>query len=261
MLEPARAAVRSRTAPASAEGADARTHPTRCHRRFLLQAVLAAALLSAALLLHVLPLGAQAAAAPQPTPDSTAAVAAPGLPFFATLGLGYGQRSDPCAFCSAPENTDSFTGHLSLGKYIGGGFGVGLDASVWRRSHPGPVVAGEGDAEPAATPLVNQLGNLSLVLSWQTWHAFVRGGVGVAIASQGMEDTQVGQSATVITASGKGVGYTVGGGLTLPLTPLIGVALFANHNVGTYDLTSLHGVLQREAEHRYTEIGFGVTIR
>ncbi|MEZ4416884.1 MAG: hypothetical protein R3E10_14130 [Gemmatimonadota bacterium] len=195
---------------------------------------------------------ADSVSAPAPTPK---------LPFFVTLGLGYGQRSDPCAFCTSPDNTDSFTAHLSLGKYVGNGFGVGLDASVWQRSHPGPIVQGEADAEPAATPLVNRLANLSVALSWQTWHVFVRGGAGVALGSQGMEDNAVGQEATVITASGKGIGYTVGGGLTLPVHSLVSLALFANLNSGTYDLTTLHGVLQRDAEHRYLEVGFGVSMR
>jgi len=178
-----------------------------------------------------------------------------------TLGLGYGQRSDACEFCSAPENTESFTAHLALGKALAKGFGVGFDVSVWQRSHPGPLLPAEGEEPPAATPLVNRLGNLSVVLSYQAWRAFVRGGAGIAIGRQDFEDTPGAEASTVLSATGMGVGYTVGGGLTLPVHSLISLAVFANWNSGTYDLSSPHGILGRQAEHEYFELGFGISTR
>ena len=78
----------------------------------------------------------------QDLPPDTAVATVPalpasGLPIFLTVGLGYGQRWDPCAYCSSARNTQSFTGHVSIGKYITRGLGIGVDASVWRRAHPG----------------------------------------------------------------------------------------------------------------------------
>ena len=198
--------------------------------------------------------------------DSSATVEvapAPGLPIFLTLGLGYGQRSDPCAFCTSPENTESFTAHLSLGKLLPHGLGVGLDASVWQRGHPGPLVADStgGEGGLTAASLTNRLANLSLVFSYQTWHVFVRGGAGIAMGWQDIEESDPEGAASIVTASGKGIGFTAGGGITIPVHALVSVAVFANWNRGTYDLTSPRGVLQRGAQHEYVEVGFGISLR
>ncbi len=184
------------------------------------------------------------------TPDSS-------LPLFLTLGMGYGQRLDRCAYCTSAQNTQSFTGHVSIGKYITRGIGVGVDASVWRRAHPGSP--GPVDSLGVATPtaLVNQLGNVSMSLSFAAWHLFVRGGVGLAMGRQDIQDA----GGDVATASGLGIGYSVGGGATLPLANLVSLVVFSNWNMGSYDLSTPLAVIGRGVKHKYIEFGFGLTLR
>jgi hypothetical protein len=207
-------------------------------------------------LFTVAPLDAQ-----DPPPDTAAAaVQAPpaggGLPIFLTVGLGYGQRFDRCAYCASTRNIRSFTGHVSLGKYVAGGLGVGVNASVWRRGHPGvPGVDSLGATVP--TTLVNQLGNVSMTLSFATWHVFVRAGVGVAMRWQDMQDS----GGDITTASGTGVGYSLGGGATFPLASLASLVVFVNWNVGRYDLATPVAVIERGVKHKYVELGFGLTVR
>ena len=55
--------------------------------------------------------------------------------------------------------------------------------------------------------------------------------------------------------------YSLGGGVTLPLASMVSLAFFGNWNVGTYDLASPEGVLERDSRHEYLELGFGLTIR
>lgn len=216
----------------------------------------------------------------QAVPDSLAATAAedealagaaaeqaePALPapaFFFGAGGGYGLRFDPCAQCTSVENTESFTGHVSFGTYLAGGLGVGVNASAWRRGHPGvPTVAEEVEGEEDSgglqpTSLVNQLTNVSLTFSYQAWHTFVHAGVGVALARQ---DVQA-EDDTVSSATGKGIGYTVGGGILLPIAGPASLMFFANWNHGRYDLATPEAILQRGVTHDYAEMGFGVTIR
>jgi hypothetical protein len=218
-------------------------------------------------LLTLLWAGALAAQDTGAASDSTTAVAAEvaeaaGLPIFLTLGAGYGQRSDPCSLCASPDNTDSFTGHLSVGKFLGHGIGVSVDASVWKRGHPGPMVGAADSASVAtATSLSNTLGNASLTFSYQLWHIYVRGGAGLAWGSQDIETTDESGDATVETASGKGIGYSAGAGLTVPLGGPVSLVFFGNWNVGRYDLSAPEGVLQRGARHEYVELGFGLTLR
>lgn len=207
-------------------------------------------------LFTVAPLKAQ-----DPPPDSAAAaVQAPpeggGLPIFLTVGIGYSQRFDKCAYCANRRNIRAFTGHASIGKYVVGGLGVGVDASVWRRNHPGvPEVDSLGVTTP--TTLLDQLGNASMTLSFATWHVFFRAGVGVAMRSQDMQDSD----GDVTTASGVGIGYSLGGGATLPLASLASLVLFVNWNVGRYDLSTPVAVIKRGVKHRYVELGFGLTVR
>lgn len=204
------------------------------------------------------------------SPDSTAVpVATPGpaaeepppaagLPIFLTVGLGYGQRFDPCAQCASPQNLDSFTGHLSLGKYVMPGLGIGVEASAWRRGHPGlPMAADSAGAGGTPTTLVNQLANASVALSYETWHVFVHAGVGIAMGQQDVQDTE----GSIAAAKGMGVGYTFGGGATLPLASMVSLAVFANWNVGSYDLATPTQVLERGVRHEFVELGFGLTTR
>lgn len=199
-------------------------------------------------------------AGPVPVPGAPAPAAvppAPALPLFFTIGLGYGQRFDPCSQCLSAENVDSFTGHLSIGKYLQPGLGIGVDASVWRRGHPGAPGALDSLGVAAPTKLVNQLGNASLTVSYEVWQVFVRGGVGLALGQQDLQDTE----GVVTMAKGMGVGYTVGGGVTLPLASMVSLAFFANWNVGSYDMSSPTEVLERGVKHEFVEIGFGLTLR
>ncbi len=195
-----------------------------------------------------------------PPDNASATVSEPlgsGVPIFLTFGIGYGQRLDPCAYCASARNTQSFTGHVSIGKYVTRGLGIGGDASVWRRTDPG--LPGTVDSLGVASPtvLLNQLGNVSMSLSFATWHLFVRAGVGLAMGRQDIQDA----SGDVATASGLGIGYSLGGGATLPLASLVSLVVFANWNVGSYDFTTPSAVIERGVKHEYIEVGFGLTLR
>jgi len=124
-------------------------------------------------------------------------------------------------------------------------------------------VPGDSTATAIAGPvaLSNRLGNASLSLSWQVWRLWVRGGGGLAWAYQDIEGVDEEGEAMVERASGKGIGYSFGGGLTLPLAGAISLALFGNYNFGTYDLVSQAGVVECGVTHEYLELGFGLTIR
>ena len=186
---------------------------------------------------------------------------APGLPIFFTLGLGFGQRQDGCTLCASPLDDQSFTGHVSVGKYLTKGLGLGLDASVWRRGRPGTPGAPDSTGVATPTTLSNMLGNASVTLSYEVWHIFARAGGGFAWGSQDLEELNDQDEAVVIRASGKGIGYSLGGGFTIPVHPMIAVAFFGNWNAGQYDLTSINGVAERDAKHQFWEVGFGVTLR
>ncbi len=197
-------------------------------------------------------------------PEAIAEAVAPapaGLPVFATLGFAFGQRRDGCALCVSPDDDESFSAHLSVGKYLVGGLGVGVDGSMWKRSRPiGPGAVAAGDAE-APTALANTLGNASLVFSVERWHLFVRGGGGLAWGSQDTTESDSDGEISVVPLSGMGIGYTVGAGLTLPLHPMVSLAFFGNYNVGRYDLSSPGGAVHRDAMHEVVELGVGVTLR
>lgn len=190
------------------------------------------------------------AVAPSPAPT--------GLPVLVTLGIGYGRRRDPCTNCASPENTDSFTGHVSLGKRLGHGLGVGVRASVWRRGHPGPLAAADSTGTPAPTTLMNTLGNASVVFSWQLWHFWVEGGGGFAWSGEDLVDSG---SSAIVHASGMGIGYSFGAGMSIPLAGPLSLAFFGNYNAGQYDLTSPTAVVDRGASHQYVELGVGLTLR
>lgn len=217
-------------------------------------------MVAAAVLCAAAPSPASAQGAPpSDTSQVTPAPPAAGLPVFATLGLGYGMRSDDCATCATPENTDSFTGHLSLGKTLGHGVGLGVGVSVWRRGHPGPAGPADSTGVPTATTLGNMLGNASVLVSYQVWRVWVQAGGGLALGSQDLAPST--PDGAITTASGLGIGYTVGGGFSIPLAGPMALAVFANLNAGSYDLTSPVAVVARDAEHRYLEVGVGLTLR
>ncbi len=180
-----------------------------------------------------------------------------GLPIFFLVGVGYGQRFDPCQQCSSPDNIQSFTGHFSIGKYLWKGLGVGIDASAWRRTHPGTPGAASDSTDASPTTLVNQLSNASLSFSYELWHVWVRAGIGLAMGYQDLQDAE----GTVSSASGKGIGYSLGGGFSLPIASMVSLAVFGNWNVGGYDLSTAQEMVQRGARHEYVELGFGLTLR
>ncbi len=132
-----------------------------------------------------------------------------------------------------------------------------MDASVWRRAHPGLPGAVDSLGAPTPTSLLNQLGNVSMSLSLKVWHVFARAGVGLAMGWQDIQDP----GGDVATASGLGIGYSMGGGATLPLASLVSVVVFANWNVGSYDLNTPLAVIERGVKHKYVELGFGLTLR
>ncbi len=94
-------------------------------------------------------------------------------------------------------------------------------------------------------------------LSLEAWHVFVRAGVGLAMGWQDIQDP----NGDVGTASGLGIGYSMGGGATLPLASLVSLVVFANWNVGSYDLNTPLAVIERGVKHKYVELGFGLTLR
>jgi hypothetical protein len=198
---------------------------------------------------------------PAATPSVGTAVPPKPLPIFVTLAAGYGQRSDACALCGSPDNTDSFTGHLSVGKFLGHGIGVGMDASVWKRGRPGPPGAPDSTGVPTSTSLSNMLGNASLSFSYQVWHIYLRGGAGLAWGSQDIETVDEAGAPMVRTATGKGIGYSAGAGITLPLGGPVSIVFFGNWNRGRYDLSAPGGILKKDAGHEYVEVGFGLTLR
>ncbi len=226
-------------------------------------------------------LHAQAAADSVPAADAASAVdpalAVPvgGLPVSLRVGLAWGVRTDPCVACADPQNLSSFSGHLGISKPISGGLGIGLEASVWQRGHPNPLAVatpgegeGEGEAEAPAgaaadtiPALVNRLANLSVAFSYQVRYLYLRAGVGAALGWSDVAEDDGEGNITVARASGAGVGYTVGGGLVLPLAGPVGIAFFANWNAGSYDLNSTSAVVARGARHEYLEMGVGLSVR
>lgn len=218
--------------------------------------------------------GAPGGGAPPSSPEATANAvsdtteaavssnaAASGLPVFFTAGLAFGRRSDGCTLCASPRNKESFSAHLSLGKYLGHGLGVGIAASAWRRGHPGPVLEADSAGAPGATSLDNLLGNASVSFSWQVWRLWVRAGGGLAWAHQDVVEQDAEGNAVVARASGVGIGYSVGGGFALPLAGPASLAFYANYNGGRYDLATPTAVLERKARHEYLELGVGITLR
>ena len=216
-------------------------------------------LVTIALVASLVPRGAASQEVAVPVAET--AQPAVGLPIFATLGFGFGVRRDGCVLCESPEDNESFSAHLSVGRTLLEGIGVGLDASVWRRSRPGVPGPPDSTGAPTATSLSNMLGNTSVVFSYQWWHLYVRAGGGIAWGSQSLEEEAEEGAAVVAPWSGMGVGYTLGAGVTLPVYSLISMAFYANLNTGQYDMTRAAGGVVRDTEHRYVEIGVGLSLR
>lgn len=227
-------------------------------------------------LLLQLPLEVAGQAPPVPAVADSATAASPAMaaaqasapPVGIVLGIGWGMRQDDCIGCAEAANTDSFSGHLSITRPLLAGVGVGLDASVWQRGHPAPAGAvrpddGGGDAGDGADPpgLTNRLANLSVVFSYQAGVLYLRGGVGGAFGWADMVEDDGNGGGIIATASGKGVGFTAGGGLLLPVAGKLGLAFYANWNYGTYDLTSPTAVVARDVTHEYLELGVGIAFR
>ncbi|MFC1660435.1 hypothetical protein ACFL3S_03065 [Gemmatimonadota bacterium] len=222
-------------------------------------------LLGIAALLHAAPLDAQeppdtASAADSLTTEATLPQGLQ-LPVYAVLGVGFGNRSDACVLGGSPRDNKSFTAYLSGGKPLGKGVGVGLDVSFWRRGRPGTPGATDEEGAPVAASLANMLANASVSFSYRVWQVFVRAGGGLAWGSQDLEvelgDGMIGTH----TASGWGVGYSVGGGITVPVASVVSLAFFGNWNVGHYDMISPMGLQERGAKHEYVELGVGVALR
>lgn len=184
-----------------------------------------------------------------------------GLPLFAVLGFGYGTRMGDCVLCANPQDNRSFVGHLSVGRPLGKGVGVGLDASVWMKGRPGTPGPADSTGVPVATSLTNMLGNVSVSFSYDIWHTFVRAGFGLAFGRQDLEFENPEGAIVMQTASGMGVGYSLGGGFTIPLASVVSLALFGNWNVGFYDMRSPQGLTVRGAKHQWFEFGVGVALR
>jgi len=105
------------------------------------------------------------------------------------------------------------------------------------------------------------LGNASVSLSYQIWHIFVRGGGGIAFGKQDLEFLNPTGELAIHTASGLGIGYSVGAGFTIPLASFVSMAVFGNWNAGFYDLVSPQGLTERSASHQWLEFGVGLGVR
>ena len=97
--------------------------------------------------------------------------------------------------------------------------------------------------------------------SYQFWHIYLRAGGGLAWGSQDLEIAGSNDDITVQTASGVGIGYSAGAGLTLPIASVVSLAFFGNWNVGHYDMISAQGVSERGLKHEYLELGVGLALR
>lgn len=193
--------------------------------------------------------------------EALAAEPGPSLPLFATLGVGWGSRQDGCSLCASPLDDASFTGHLSLGRPLGRGFAIGTDASVWMRGRPGTPQTGDSTGVSTPTTLSTMLGNASVTVSYQASYVWAKAGAGFAWGHQDLETAPVGEEPAILRATGKGIGYTLGGGIKVPVHSLVALAFFGNWNVGTYDMSTENGVVARGSRHAYYELGFGVTLR
>jgi hypothetical protein len=170
-------------------------------------------------------------------------------------------RNDGCILCESPEEDNSFSAYLGVVRPLWNGIGVGVDVSVWRKGRPGTPGAPDPEGVPEPTSLSNILGNLSVSFSYDFWHLFVRAGAGVAMGRQDLEmENQEGNIITH-TASGWGPGYSIGCGVTVPVASMLSLAFYANYNAGYYDLVSPQGLTERNANHRYLELGVGVAMR
>jgi len=194
-------------------------------------------------------------------PDSLAAPAGFSVPVLAVLGFGYGMRNDDCILCESPDEDRSFSAYLGIVRPLWSGVGVGIDISVWRKARPGTPGALDTEGVPEPTSLSNVLGNLSVSFSYDFWHLFVRAGAGIALGRQDLEMENQEGNIIVHTASGWGPGYSVGAGVTIPVSSMVGLAFYANYNGGRYDLVSPQGLTERNANHRYLELGVGVAMR
>ena len=83
----------------------------------------------------------------------------------------------------------------------------------------------------------------------------------MAFGSQDLETSDADGDIMVHTASGWGVGYSAGAGLTIPLASVVSLTVFGNWNVGQYDMISPQGLTERAAKHEYLELGVGVAVR
>jgi hypothetical protein len=184
-----------------------------------------------------------------------------GLPIFGMVGFGYGSRMGECVLCASPEDDKSFIGHVTLGRPLGAGFGVGLDSSVWIRRRPGTPGPEDDSGVPQATNLTNAIGNTSVSISYDVWHVFLRAGFGLAWGRQDLEFENSKGEMAVHTASGMGVGYSAGAGFTVPLASAVSLAIFGNWSVGRYDMVSHLGLTERDARHEWFELGVGAAIR
>jgi len=182
------------------------------------------------------------------------------MPVRVILGVGYGERSDECFLCDNPKNNKSFTGYLSVGRPLGHGLGLSLDASFWMKGRPGTPGAVDENGVPTPSSLRNMLGNLSASVFLEVWRVYVHAGGGLAFGSQDLEMTAADGSMAVHAARGFGVGYSVGAGFTIPLASMAHLAVFGNYNVGSYDMVSNQGLTERGAKHEYLELGIGVGV-
>lgn len=201
----------------------------------------------------------QAAAQGILTPETVTLNEGGASKFFLTVGIAQAVRWGDCPLCAPTEDANSFTGHLRIGRSLTGGLGMGVAISVWRQRRPSLVQP--ADTAGITPQLTTTLGNASLSFSYQLWQLYARAGAGLGFGSYDIEEVDEAGAVTLVSATGLGVGYSLGGGLDIPVSGPVAVTMFGNWNVGFYDLNAKGKRLASNTRHDFFEFGLGLSIR
>ena len=193
------------------------------------------------------------------TPETVAVEEAGASKFFVTAGIAHAVRWGSCPLCAQMEDDDSFTGHVRIGRYLAGGLGMGVAISAWRQQRPSLLQP--ADTAGVTPQLTTMLANASISFSYQLWQLYVRAGVGLGFGSYDMEEVSESGDVTLVSATGLGVGYSLGGGFDVPVAGPVAVTMFGNWNVGFYDLNASGDRLAPGTRHDFFEFGLGLSIK
>lgn len=193
------------------------------------------------------------------TPETVALEEDGASSLFFTLGIAHAVRWGDCPLCAAVEDDDSFTAHMRIGRTLTGGLGMGVAFSVWRQRRASLVQP--ADTAGITPQLTTMLGNASLSLSYQLWQFYAQAGAGLGFGSYDLEEVAESGDVTLVSANGLGVGYSLGGGVDIPVSGAVAVTMFGNWNVGFYDLNAGGERLAPGTRHDFFEFGLGLSIK